>query len=84
MKVTRTFTVEQQGVGKPDYSREVFAGKERAGIALKYNQHFRAFAGNWTPGGDPEYPLILDYNIAAGGKRHLRDSDTNELMPITL
>ncbi|GAI62966.1 unnamed protein product [marine sediment metagenome] len=83
MKVTRTFTVEQQGVGKPDYSREVFAGKERAGIALKYNQQFRAFGGNWTTG-DPEYPLILDYNIAVGGKRHLRDSDTNELMPITL
>ncbi|MBA7694641.1 hypothetical protein ES703_103254 [subsurface metagenome] len=83
MKVTRTFTVEQQGVGKPDYSREVFAGKERAGIALKYNQQFRAFAGNWTTG-DLEYPLIADYNIAAGGKRHLRDSDTNELLPITL
>ena len=78
------FPVETRGVGKPDYSREVSAGKERAGIALKYNQRFRAFGGNWTPGGDPEYPVILDYNIAAGGKRHLRDSDTNELMPIPL
>ncbi|GAI91297.1 unnamed protein product [marine sediment metagenome] len=43
----------------------------------------RAFGGNWTTG-DPEYPLIADYNIAAGDKRHLRDSDTNELLPITL
>ncbi len=81
--MAEVFTVEQRGVGKPDYSREVFAGKERAGIALKYNQQFRAFGGNWTTG-DLEYPLILDYNIAAGGKRHLRDSDTNELLPIIL
>lgn len=79
-----TFAVTQEGVGKPDYSREIFAGKERAGIALKYNQQFRVFAGNWTIGGDPEYPLILDYNIAVAGKRHLRDSDTGELMPIIL
>ena len=81
--MAEVFTVEQRGVGKPDYSREVFAGQERAGIALKYNQQFRAFGGNWTTG-DLEYPLILDYNIAAGGKRHLRDSDTNELLPIIL
>ncbi|GAI06364.1 unnamed protein product, partial [marine sediment metagenome] len=67
---------------KPDFSREVSSGRERAGIALKYNQQFRAFAGNWTIGGDLEYPLIEDYNIAAGGKRHLRDSDTDELLPI--
>jgi len=77
------FAVETRGVGKPDYSREVSLGRERAGIALKHNQYFRVFAGNWTTG-DPEYPLIEDYNIAVGGKRHLRDSDTNELMPITL
>ena len=82
MKVT-TGLAPVKGIGKPDYSREVFAGRERAGIALKHNQQFRAFGGNWTTG-DPEYPLILDYNIAAGDKRHLRDSDTNELMPITL
>lgn len=81
--VTRQFTVTQEGVGKPDYSREVFAGKERAGIALKYNQQFRVFAANWTTG-DPEYPLILDYSIPVGGKVHLRDSDTFELMPITI
>ncbi len=72
-----------KGTGKPDYSREISIGKERAGISLKYNQQFRAFAGNWTTG-DPEYPLILDYNIVAGGKRHLRDSDTMALLPIII
>ncbi|GAI37067.1 unnamed protein product, partial [marine sediment metagenome] len=63
----KTFTVPMRGVGKPDYSREVSAGRERAGIALKHNQYFRAFGGNWTTG-DPEYPLIQDYNIAGGGQ----------------
>ena len=88
MIILESGTCAQEGIGKPDFSREVFAGKERAGIALKYNQQFRVFAGNWTTGDiplpSPEYPLIEDYNIAAGGKRHLRDSDTDELMPITL
>ncbi|MBA7556818.1 hypothetical protein ES705_49538 [subsurface metagenome] len=47
MKVTRTFTVEQQGVGKPDYSREVSAGRERAGISLKYNQQLLGWGLCW-------------------------------------
>ena len=77
------FTVETRGIGKPDYSKEVSAGKERAGIALKYNQRFRAFAANWTIGEEPIlYPLIPDYYIPAGGSVHLRDSDTMELLPI--
>ena len=80
MKV-ELFSTPVKGIGIPDFTKEIFAGRERAGIALKENQQFRAFAGNWTTG-DIEYPLIPDYNIAAGGKRHLRDSDTMELLPI--
>lgn len=77
------FIVEQRGVGKPDYTREIFAGKERAGIALKYNQQFRVFAADWITG-DPDYPLVIPETLAPGAKRSLRDSDTMQLMPITI
>lgn len=78
-----TFTVTQRGVGKPDYTREIFAGKERAGIALKYNQQFRVFASEWITT-EVEYPLVTGYTIPAGGKRHMRDSDTLALLPVTI
>jgi len=80
------FTVEQRGIGKPDYTREVSAGRERAGIALKYNQRFRVFASEWISF-EPEYPVFVApviYTIPAGGKRHMRDSDTLALMPATI
>lgn len=38
MKVTQTFTVEQRGIGKPDYTREISSGRERAGLSLAYRQ----------------------------------------------
>lgn len=77
------FTVEQRGVGKPDYTKEIFAGKERAGVALKYNQQFRVFAADWITG-DPDYPLVIPETLAAGAKRSLSDSDTRALMPIII
>ena len=77
------FVVEQRGVGKPDYTREIFAGKERAGIALKYNQQFRVFASEWITA-EVEYPFVTGYTIPAGGKRHMRDSDTLALLPVTI
>jgi len=77
------FTVEQRGIGKPDYTREIFAGKERAGIALKYNQQFRAFGSDWVTG-DPDYPFVAGYTIVPGGKRSMRDSDTGALLPIII
>ncbi len=79
-------TIAQQGVGKPDYTREIFAGKERAGIALAYNQQFRVFASEWISF-EAEYPLFAPpviYTIPAGGKRHMRDSDTLALLPVTI
>ncbi len=76
-------TIVQEGVGKPDYTREVFAGRERAGIVLKYNQQFRVFAANWSTG-DALYPLVLSNPVASGDSVHLRDSDTDELMPVTI
>jgi len=32
------FTVETRGIGKPDYSRTVSSGIQRAGLAVKFNQ----------------------------------------------
>lgn len=33
-----TFPVETRGIGKPDYSKEISSGKERAGLSLSYTQ----------------------------------------------
>lgn len=38
MRVARTYEVTQTGVGKPDYTKTVSSGKERAGLTLAYNQ----------------------------------------------
>ncbi|MDO9580222.1 MAG: hypothetical protein Q7J06_06585 [Bacteroidales bacterium] len=81
--MAQIFTVEQRGIGKPDYTREIFAGKERAGIALKYNQQFRVFASEWITA-EVEYPFVTGYTIVAGGKRHMRDSDTGGLLPVII
>lgn len=77
------FTVEQRGVGRDDYSREIFAGKERAGIALEYNQRFRFLTQRWIAA-EPLYPFIVLRNIPAGDKDHLKDSDTLALLPLTI
>ena len=81
--IEKTWTIEAKGVGFPDYTREISSGQERAGIALDYNQQFRVFGVNWVTG-DPDYPLVTGYTIAPGGKRSMRDSDTNELLPIIM
>lgn len=83
VKVTRTFTATQRGVGKPDYTKEIYAGRERSGIALEYNQTFRVFAANWSTG-DALYPFVIPNPVAAGASVHLRDSDTLALMPVII
>ncbi len=82
MKVT-TKIAPVKGIGKPDYSTDVSAAIERAGLYLKYNQQSRIFARNWTLG-DVAYPLIPDTGLAAGAEDHLVDSDTLAALPITL
>jgi len=81
--MAETFVVETRGIGKPDYTREVSSARERAGIVLKANQQFRVFAGNWSAF-DADYPFIPTFTIAAGAKRHMSDSDTGALLPITI
>jgi len=42
------FTVETRGIGKPDYSKEVSSGKERAGLRLAYKQTLEIFGVVFT------------------------------------
>ena len=42
------FTVETRGIGKPDYTREVSSGKERAGLSLAYHQTLKIFGVVFT------------------------------------
>ncbi|GAI64656.1 unnamed protein product, partial [marine sediment metagenome] len=84
MKVTRTFTVEQQGVGKPDYSKEVSAGRERRGLSLEYLQTLKIFTIVFTN----EY-LVTPYDwvkapLAPGTSASLIDSETGLSMPFTV
>ncbi|MBA7518283.1 hypothetical protein ES705_10352 [subsurface metagenome] len=61
----------------------VIAGRERSGISLKHNQQFRAFGSDWVTG-DPDYPLVEGYTVAPEANRSMRDSDTGDLLPITI
>ncbi len=84
MRVDKTFTVEQQGVGKPDYSREVSAGRERRGLSLEYLQTLKIFTIVFTT----EY-LVTPYDwikapLAKGASASLIDSETGLSMPFTV
>lgn len=52
MKVTSIITVEQIGIGKPDYTREVSSALERKGLRLTYKQRLKIFG-----------LVFSDYNI---------------------
>ncbi len=43
-----TFAVVQTGIGKPDYTKEVSSGRERAGLTLKFNQTLVIFGAVFT------------------------------------
>ncbi|GAH84609.1 unnamed protein product, partial [marine sediment metagenome] len=43
MKVSKTFTVETKGIGKPDYTKEVSSARERRGLRLDYSQTLEIF-----------------------------------------
>jgi len=83
MRVTKSFTVEQTGIGKPDYSREVSSGLERAGLYLKYNQRLKLFGRSFNIG-DVDYPLLPVTPLASGANTHMRDLETNLLLPVTI
>ncbi len=81
--MAETFEVPVRGIGKPDYTREVSSGKERAGLSLAYNQSLKIF-GRSLNIGDALYPLVPVTSLAVGASTHLRDLETNLPMPYTV
>jgi len=79
------FTVEQRGVGKPDYSKEVSSGRERAGLTLKYNQSLVVLALICTDIVAHPYPVswVKDL-IPVGGSARLIDVSTGQATPYTV
>ncbi|MBA7611170.1 hypothetical protein ES703_18389 [subsurface metagenome] len=79
--MAEVFTVEQRGIGKPDYSKEVSAGRERRGLSLEYLQTLKIFTIVFTT----EY-LVTPYDwvkapLAPGASASLIDTDTGDSMP---
>lgn len=77
MKVTRTITVEQTGVGKPDYSREVSSAIQRAGVLLGYLDSVAALGAVFTDQVAHPYSLVYVLpSLAPGDTAHLIDEAT--------
>ena len=79
------FTVETRGIGKPDYSKEVSAGRERAGLTLKYNQSMVVLALICTDIVPHPYAIswVKDLIPIAGSAR-LIDISTGQATPYTV
>lgn len=79
------FAVETRGVGKPDYSREISAGQERAGIRLKYGQRLMSLVATFTDQVIVPYinPTVLA-PLAGGASSRLIDPETGLAGPITV
>jgi len=82
MKVTQTIIVEQRGIGKPDYSREISRGIERPGISLKYNQTILINALVCSDLASP-YPWCRGA-LTAGETAHAIDASTGLALPYTV
>lgn len=81
MKVSKTFTVPQRGVGKPDYSQEVALGRTRPGLTLKYRQDLK-IAGITFSAIASAYPWVKGL-LGAGLTEHLIDWETGIALPYT-
>lgn len=80
--MAEVFTVEQRGIGKPDYSRVVSGARERRGALLEYRQNFVLFSRGFTTV-LPRVPWATD-PLAAGATAHLYDVSTGIPMPYTV
>jgi len=81
----RTFTVETRGIGKPDYTREISAGQERAGLSLKQNQSLITLGLLCTD--EVAHPYAISWvkdRIDADGSSHLYNVSTGVVTPYTL
>lgn len=79
------FPVPMKGIGKPDYTREVSAGRERAGITLKYNQQLKIFVAVFQNVVPPPSPIPwVQPPLAIGGSSSLYDASTGLTGPFTI
>lgn len=76
------FIVEQRGVGKPDYSKEVSSAKERKGLLLEYGQAVKLFARTYSA--VPSFMTWVRAPLAAGDSAHLMDVETGFDLPYTV
>lgn len=82
MRVTQSITVEQRGIGKPDYTRIVEGAKERRGIHLDYGQTLKIFSLTFNILPSP-FPWVVP-PLAPAGTRNFIDSETGLATPFTV
>jgi len=76
------FAVEERGIGKPDYSKEVSSSRQRSGISLKYSQRLVVFGICWTDMIVHPSPVPwVKPPLAAGAQAHMIDFATGQDMP---
>jgi len=74
-----------KGIGKPDYSKEISASKQRAGIYLKYAEQLKTFALIATDLVSHPYPVTwVKDRIAVGGTARFYDVATGVVTPFTI
>ena len=78
----KRFSVPGEGIGKDDYSREVFAGRIRPGVSLKVNQSFKLFGVTFSDIPSP-FPFIKP-KLGVGGSEHIVDFETGLPSPYTV
>lgn len=79
MEVVETGTCAQEGIGKPDFSKEISLGRTRPGLTLKANETLKAFGLSLTAELSPMPHVKAP--LAPGGTSHLVDSETGLDMP---
>jgi len=76
------FTVEERGVGRPDYTREISSGEIRPGYSLKYNQTLLAFVVSFS--GVPSSFSWFKAALATGAMEHCVNGATGLDLPYTI
>lgn len=76
------FSVPSRGIGKPDYSREVSASRQRAGLSLSYGQSLKIWGIVFSAIPSP-FPWVSGL-LAAGASESLVDNETGQPMPFVV
>ncbi len=76
-------TIAQEGIGKPDYSREIALGRTRPGLSLKYGQTLSYLGVVLSTIVSPSFPMV-QLPLVAAGTIHLIDGLTGLSTPYTI